>query len=656
MHIRVVATVSAVLFVLLAISVGIVADLHDRDFPVELGATSAVSLDFTESGLSDAEAFRQLGSISDRLELGLVKVAPNLDGVRSSQVFIMVGTEAHLPTTIQRFGDQPDSQIRTSEQLAHSFASGEYLVTGNRDGVEDFQVWLATNHIDDRWNADTLSSNLELLIRQPVFATTLLAAIALMVSLVLYWLSVKAKGRALRVLAGVPTWRIQIEDLGGFLAAISASALSCLTVALIYVALAHGWVFIFYYARTLLTFNIIVICTTLMFAVVISLASWPSVRLLAAREPAVKSLQKSSAVLKAITFTLLLAAVAPVATAYADSSEAAAQQARWRSLADQVVLSFPAGMGESGFVQRISSVADVVNDAENIHAVGLSYTWTNDLANGDLGPYDHVSIVNQQWLNLMLAEGNSADSTRTQPHSALIPLTQEHTPVGVRQLLGAHLELWSREELTAADALDQMSIYEYAGPTRFPMALGGDLVFSDDVIVVVAPALYDMFDDDFLASAASTSNLVFTGLESTQALLSQHGLQNEVLVKYVAEEGVLRAQLAEYFAWLQGASLVALIVALIVSSVVAAFITAALLARRDFPMRLAGKRWMEILADRVLREWSIGIVLTAVIILLRGTEGGVFLAAVAAAALLLSPLSHHVAASWAFNRMTMRNL
>lgn len=168
--------------------------------------------------------------------------------------------------------------------------------------------------------------------------------------------------------------------------------------------------------------------------------------------------------------------------------------------------------------------------------------------------------------------------------------------------------------------------------------------------------MHHLFDDDFLVSTASSSNLVFTGLGPTQELVARHGLQREVDVRYVAEEGILIAQLTAYFAWLQGISLAALIAALVVAALIGAFIAAVLKARRDFPLRLAGKRWTEILAERVVKEWSVGVVLVALVILVRGFDGGVLLAVVAIAGLLASPLMHVVAARWAFANVGLRRM
>lgn len=651
MHKRIVVAVSVVLFALMAVAVGIVADIHDRSYPQQLGAKSAASLDFSASGMSDQDAFRQLGMLSDRMGLGLVKVAPDLSGDQSGQVFVVLGAQGRFPSTIRHFGDEPDAQIRGATTLEHSYASGQYLVTGATTHLAEFQTWLTTHRVVNTWVDDSLGTTLKFLVIQGSFATSLLAAVALMVSLVLYWLSVKAKGRALRVLAGVATWRIQYEDLGGFLVAMWAAAVICDVVAMIYVGLVHGWVFVSYYASTLLTFDAIVIFATMVCAVAMSAASWPSTKMLAAREPAVKSLRSIAVVLKAVTFVLVLAAVAPALAAYTESRDSAIQLAQWKSLADQVAISFP--VDESGFKEIMSKVGDVVGEAESRNSVALSYTWTDDRNGVNFESYHNMSLVNQRWLDLMLNEGGGG-----QRKPALSPLPLDQVPEGARQYFGQGMELWSRDHLTAAEALTKVSFYRYSGSMKIPLSLAGngDLVFPDNAIVIVAPSLHGLFNDDFLTSLASTKNLVFTGLGPTLALMAQHGLQYKLQVKYVAEEGVLRAQLAAYFAWLQGVSLVALFVALVVSALIGAFITAVLKARRDFPLRLVGKRWLEILAERVAREWVVGIALTALVVLARGFEGGVLVAVVAVAGLLMSPLAHLMAARWTFANVSLRRL
>ena len=350
-------------------------------------------------------------------------LAPDLSGDQSGQVFVAVGADDHFPDTIRRFGDQPDAQIRESAALAQSYASGQYLVTGDTTRLAEFKAWLTTQRVDNRWTEDNLGNTLQLLVRQSDFGMSLLAVTALMVSLILYWLAVKARGRALRVLAGVPTWRIQYEDLVGFLVALSAAAVICDVVAVLYMGLVRGWAFVSYYAEVLLTFEAIVVIVTMAGAAVLSVASWPSAAILAAREPAVKSLRTGAVILKAVTFALVLVAVAPAFTAYTQAKGAAAEQAQWKALADQVALSFPTGTNEREFQRLMPDVGRVVQEAEARNAVALSYTWTDDhLRNVDLGPYAYLALVNQRWFDLMLAADRGGDARGNQSVPGLVPV------------------------------------------------------------------------------------------------------------------------------------------------------------------------------------------------------------------------------------------
>ncbi|KZE97898.1 hypothetical protein AVP43_00083 [Geobacillus stearothermophilus] len=83
MHKKIVVAVSAVQFLLLALMAVVVSDIHDRFFPEQLGVKAKVTLDFSQSDLRQEDVFRQLGAMSDRWELGLMKIAPDLRGNQS---------------------------------------------------------------------------------------------------------------------------------------------------------------------------------------------------------------------------------------------------------------------------------------------------------------------------------------------------------------------------------------------------------------------------------------------------------------------------------------------------------------------------------------------------------------------------------------------
>lgn len=179
-----------------------------------------------------------------------------------------MGQKGDFPKRIQRFGHEPDAKIRDRRALAHSFANGDYLVTGKTDHIDELKHWLTSHRVNQKWSEETLLTILQFLIVQSDFGVALLAVSMLMVSLALYWLTVKAKGRALRVLAGVPTSRIQCEDFSHFLLAMVLAASILDVLAALYVGFVYGWRFVPYYSKVLLLAEAMVISLTMACALI----------------------------------------------------------------------------------------------------------------------------------------------------------------------------------------------------------------------------------------------------------------------------------------------------------------------------------------------------------------------------------------------------
>lgn len=193
--------------------------------------SSSMMLDFQSSGMDDARALRELTNIGDQRKLGIVKVMPDLDGdAAERQVFVAMDATARgrLPvgTSIRRFGNMPDSTVVPDSRLSSASASGQYyLIRGDQSDV-GLHDWLNRNGVTVTWGTDSLRDDIRLLVSQLSFMMSMAAALALIATMVLYWIASKVRSRALRVLAGVSTWRIQKDDMMGVLVP-SLCAASC---------------------------------------------------------------------------------------------------------------------------------------------------------------------------------------------------------------------------------------------------------------------------------------------------------------------------------------------------------------------------------------------------------------------------------------------
>ncbi len=645
---RIVFLVSAMLFTLVALVANILTDVHDRNFPDELQATSSVYLDFSRSGLSDPDALSILQSESRRLDVGLFKVQPNMTGDRKGQNFVRLGpSPLRDGTLIRAYGDQPAGVVAGPKALAHSFATGAYLGADSTKNLDQFVAGLTADGVIVKRVDDSGFQTANFVLKQGTFRNALLAVITLMTSMALFWLSIRAKARALRVLGGVSTSQIQVHDLGTFMLAVVAATIPVTGFASLIVGLTHGWIFVPTYLTTLVTMQVIIALLTAAIALGISCVSWPSARLLARREPPVKSLRRASTILKAVTFLLVIGSAGPAWLSYRDASSVAAQQAQWTALADQVALRYPAGLGEAGFERIRTRVGQAVAKADAKGHVALSYSMTPEqLGVQGFGRYSTVAIVNPQWLRLML-QGGAAEATRAVSRDAL--------PAAISQSIANSLPVWT-SGAAKTSSIDSFTFRATNGSNAVPLAQGGngDLLFKDNALLMVVPDVAATFNADFLASLTSSSNLVFDGLDATIATLRAVGLEQTVRVVYVAEDGILRAQYTAYMAWLRAIAMIALALAFIIAASVSALIAALLAVRRDFPLRISGRSWPNVISPRVARETFLGTALAVGIVLVQppATLGPV--AAAAVGGLLLTPLLHLAAARWCFTNLSLR--
>ncbi|MGN1400422.1 MAG: hypothetical protein ACI4XL_02870 [Bacillus sp. (in: firmicutes)] len=657
MYKRIIVIVSCALFALLALLAVIITDLYDRDFPQAVGVESRLSLNFSESGLSIDEAFTTLEELDKKWNLGLIKVAPDLADDGDGQVFVALNG-GDIPSEFTWFGGDRAGKVVGRERLASSYPDGFYLVTKDNRHLDEFEETLRNEGVKVVRRDASVFSSLGFVVQERGFAAAVLASFALIAALSLFWLSLRARGRALRVLGGCPTIRIQVQDLAGFGGALLASAFIVALVSSVFVGMFYGWIYVGSFLKVLISLQVAVIAVSLLAALIISASAWPSTTLLATRQPAVKSLRTAAIVTQALTFLLVVASIGPAWSSYKNSSVMAAEMAQWKQLADQVAIVFATEVDEMD--QMEPQIGQLIKEAESLDTVALSYTYTQEMLMGrDLGGYSAISYVNQRWLDLMAVDA-------TDPAFKRVPY--ESIPEGVNDLIQEQADILSREG-SSEELLGQFKFLRPADGFKLPVAQGGGgerLHFLDDALVVVVPSLFDTYNDSALTSLASTSNVVFTGVTDTQQLLEKQGLDvqalrdrdisGELKVVYIAEEGLLQAQFAAYIVWLLNLALVALVIAFTVAAAISALITALLKAKHDFPLRLAGRSWIWILQGRVIKEILAGVGLVVIVLVLqRPDEMGAVLVG-AAFGLLVVPLCHMLASRWCFDGVSRRRI
>lgn len=601
MHTRIVAAVAAVLFVIMAAISFLVVDLRDRSLPVALDAGSVVTLETRTSSASNDQLLAEIVALSDGEGLGLYRIAPDLTAGEPGEVFVaMTARQVPPGRTIPRFGDQPDAVVLGVDRLDHSLASGRYVMTGPASGEDVLDAWARRADVQVSWAHDGVRANLAMLASQPTLLTASAAAVLLMVVIVVYWFAVRARGRALRVLGGVPARRIQRDDLVRLARPVVAAGVTVGAALVLGGGVLQGWVFAPVLAVTYGWFAGAVVVATVVGALAVSAASWPTPRMIAERLPAVGALRAATGSVRVVSLVLVLASVSPAVAAYQDARASAAEQAQWRVLADVVALALQGGETEDEWKADFEQpVSDVVREAHADGRAALSYYVPPDVL-AQYAPDDTgygLALVDARWLDLF--------------HRTTSPLPDGAAdPPAAREFLVESLPLWLDSGVAPADIS-----FRVASGSPLPVVRGGagELEFPEKTVLYVVDGL-DAFTDDWVASLASTSNVVLQGLTATIDAVAEHHLTGRVQVRYIAEEGLLRAHLTAFLAWLALIALLALLVSLVVATAVAAFISAVTVARRDFPILLTGAPPGHVVARRAAREIAGAGAVTAVVV------------------------------------------
>lgn len=650
MHRRLFFAVSSLVFILAAMLSVISSDLHDRALPQGIHPDISMTLDFSTSNMDDAQALQELADIGERQKLGIVKVMPDLDGDASAQTFVALDSTARqqLPSgkTIKRFGNMPDSRVADSSRLASASANGQYYLLHGNPSDSVVHEWIKRNGISVTWGTDSFRDNTRLLVSQPSFVMSMAAALALIVTMALYWMAVRIRSRALRVLSGVPAWRIQKDDMMGILLPALCAMSLIDVIAIAAIGIAKGFVFVPYFLRMLLLLEGMALVGMIAATLIIGMASWPSTATIMQRTPGNVGLRRSALAMKALVFVAALAVTAPSMSALASADSTAREQRVWERLSDQVSIS----LSYDDDPQLDSKIADVLRELEHDGKAALSYTFTADM----MGETDSmpVALVTRQWLGLMGIDPTQASHTVRASYDRLSSEAKE---------ILSQMTDWSSSPQSGETMIDQAAYYVVDGDT-VPVLKGGSdtMLFPDRLTLIVLENYCGFSDSGFLVPAATTRNIVMTGLQDVRDKLQQAGLSQQSQVRYVAEEQILQAQFATYFAWLQAIAFILLAISFALTVMVHAMTRASLRAKHDYPLMLNGFPPIRLAGTAILSETCVAIVATLILTFAALCQSGA-LAALAVGllglfAILVSAFSHILSVNHMFTAINTRTL
>ncbi len=565
------------------------------------GATATISLDVGQTSLSKAQILGDLQGLGEKHGITIIKSVSRPAGID----LVSVGArQPDAPQPVLFMNPALSGTLTNAASLGDASLQGTLSVSALPNAsIDDLRSWGKESGIRVSVLQTTQSQRILSVAQRSGGWLALVGVGALTAGVALGWFASRAHSREVRLLAGIRTSRLHVEDSGAIIVSLIVPLLA-LSAALNLVVLAwRGEANWKVFSEIQVTYVACMIAFAVGVATVLSIATLPRVRDLATRKPPLARFDIVAELVKALSLGLVLAMLPGLLQSSVSAFRDAEARARWTSLADGVAMRVTADSPEDFDVLQ-AGLVELTRYGASRDAVAIAYDLREQVES--LTPFDGLVIANRRYLQAM-----QIDATKD-----LKAVAVESLDPALRWDVSESLALWLTEEaLTpSGGSAPRWGLYTTATDGGFP-SLGGPqapyIVRSAPLILVVDSAT-DLAPT-VLSSAYASQQLFFTDADILRDGIAATGVGAKVLsIDRVADLAITEAAMANLTAALSALSLLLVLGAVVISVRLSADIYVLNAIRRIVPVRLAGHRWADILSARFVGET---ILLGAILVL-----------------------------------------
>lgn len=425
------------------------------------------------------------------------------------EIYQITSPSATLRTDVYaRGGNQPTSArdiawlqpgkvgtLYPANESPPDLVSGVYVLKGSREGIQRLRDWASGIGAIHAWENISFLMLFFLPLAYQGVVLTLLVTIILLASVVLAWYARKSQTRAMRVLGGVPSGQIHLEDTTELMRLIAVPSAITAGAGIVVAAVLKGTA-----AAALVLPALGLLLTTYLavagFGLLISALTWPTTAHLAHRLPASTRFSWPSAVLLYLAVVTLVACV-PFIQLTLDRARdneatavAAAKLPTYYSMNFGLVLDH-----QRDYDSKVPDMARIILDMERDDQVAyLEYLETPHLAGSE---FAHVALYNQRYFQ---------DLSASQPDGSFQEIPAASVPDEVREAItGEFAPPGSGTEIAEA-----IRFFTPTGEGR-AIAIRGSGIFESrpDTLIAVVPRIGDFASPEALVSSATRGAVLY---------------------------------------------------------------------------------------------------------------------------------------------------
>lgn len=579
----------------------------EQDFP--LGTEHSATILFSASGMDRqaiVDGFLRVGR-EYHLDIYLGAAAED-DPFFGIDVFALGANQPQGPSSIPWLNAARHGTLYPASALGEQNLSAVYVMSGPAEGLQALETWAVDNGADLTWHPGGPAAVFLAGLIYGGAGLPLFALLVVGITLILAWFASRAEARAVRLLAGTSGARIQAQDLIGWLSFAAPPVLVGVLAIGVAFGAWRGWANGLALAVVSLLYAVILGAVTLLFGMVASCLTKPSVRSLALREPPESRFEFPSQLLKAVALTLGIAALPALLWQAQASLRESAIQARTVHLRPYVTQAVGGAPMET-LDQRRPDFGRLVTAVEATDTMG----YAEIVNRGDLGPefnssgFDGIALVNTHYLKALgISPETDLNPVPVETANRLLAILES-------QDLGGLSATLRHPGDTAANGLAPYSLKAGEGLVA-PSGTGLGFKQSDRPLILVSDRISHSLSDDSLFSAMTSGNIIFRDADAVLQEARTLGLTHLLQARSrVTDSALLAAQFANQVALTIALSIGLLLIAVLVSGWLSARVYAVNNSRFIYPMLTYGRTWWEVLRRRVVTEVGL-LVLTFVIV------------------------------------------
>ena len=590
---RVVGAITAVVASLLAY---IQLTFVEQGFP--LGSQHRGTILFGESGLTTAQILTGLAEVSRQHDLEIYLEVPGKDDpFQGLDVYAVGHEQPTAPTRIAWLSLTRHGMLYPAAELRETNLSTVYAVKGSWEGVTALTRWAeSVGAQPGQWGEETPFTVFSGGLVHGAAGIPLVALAVLWVTIVLAWYAARAEARAVRLLAGTPGWRIQAQDVLGWLRVVVPVLLAGVLVVLTAVGFVKGWSNGLAVGGVVAGYLMLMLGLGVCFGFVASMVTAPSVSSLVLRKPPEARFEFPSQLLKAVALSLGLAALPALLWQAQGSLTRATIQGRVVALTGYVSQSV-GGVTEEELDTAYEQLDRFVQAVDATGTLAYAEILTRGEVSAELvaAGFDSVAVVNSHYAERFgLGVGDGS----------LEPVPAEQTE---ELLASGGLSTRLRDDGASAEA-NGLRGYRVTGGEGIVAPSGSGLGFrhAERPLLLISEKISTSLSADSLVSALTLDYLLFKDTTVIDKAAHDAGVSQMLLSRSRAtDSALLAAQFANQVVFTVGAGIVILLAAIAVSGWLSARVYASNNARFIYPMLTYGRSWWTVLRRRILAETGI---------------------------------------------------